>query len=112
MTKDSSAGEKKRLMLSMLIPFMLVFLMWLMTGASLLFGNEFHFLGIYPGRVSSLTGIITSPFVHSGFRQVRWGEIRSGGVSYGLVWSGRHGRTSLGFIGCGSVWQARWDGVR
>ncbi len=70
MTKDSSAGEKKRLLLSMLIPFMLVFLMWLMTGASLLFGTEFHFLGIYPGRVSSLTGIITSPFVHSGFRHL------------------------------------------
>ena len=46
MTKDSSAGERKRLLLSMLIPFMLVFFMWLMRGASLLFGNEFYFLGI------------------------------------------------------------------
>lgn len=70
MTRDSSAGERKRLLLSMLIPFMLVFFMWLMRGASLLFGNEFYFLGIYPGRVSSLTGIITSPFVHSGIRHL------------------------------------------
>mgnify|MGYP000927921535 CR=1 FL=1 len=70
MTKDSSAAEKKRLLLSMLIPFMLVFFMWLMMGASLLFGNDFHFLGIFPGKVTALTGIITSPFVHSGFRHL------------------------------------------
>ena len=46
------------------------------------------------------------------FRQVRWGEIKSGGASYGLVWSGRHGRASLGFIGCGKVWQVRLGKVR
>lgn len=70
MTEDPTAAERKRLLLSMLIPFMLVFLMWLMMGTSLLFGNDFHFLGIFPGRASSLTGVITSPFVHSGFRHL------------------------------------------
>ena len=35
---------------------------------------------------------------YDGVRQVRWGEIKSGGASYGLVWSGRHGS-----VRCGSV---------
>ena len=33
-------------------------------------------------------------------------------VRTGWVFSGRHGRASLGFIGCGKVWQVRWGGVR
>ena len=70
MTQGISAGERKRLLLSMLIPFMLISLMWIMMGASLLFDTDFHFLGIFPGRVSALTGIITSPFIHSGFRHL------------------------------------------
>jgi len=70
MTEGSSADEMKRLLLSMLIPFMLVAFMWLTEGASLLFDTSFHTLGIYPGRFSSLTGIITSPFIHSGVRHL------------------------------------------
>jgi membrane associated rhomboid family serine protease len=69
-TDDTSMFERKRLLLSMLIPFLLVAFMWLLMGASALFGTSFHFLGIYPGKVSSLTGIITSPFVHSGIRHL------------------------------------------
>lgn len=70
MTRGTSAGEGKRLLLAMLIPFMLVSLMWIMMGASLLFDTDFHFLGIFPGREQTLTGVITSPFVHSGFRHL------------------------------------------
>ena len=54
----------------MLMPFMLVALMWLMLGASLLFDTDFHFLGIFPGKISALPGIITSPFIHSGTRHL------------------------------------------
>lgn len=54
----------------MLIPFLLVAFMWLAEGASALFDTGFYFLGIYPGKVSSLTGIITSPFIHSGVRHL------------------------------------------
>lgn len=54
----------------MLIPFLLVAFMWLAEGASALFDASFYFLGIYPGKVSSLTGIITSPFIHSGVRHL------------------------------------------
>lgn len=70
MTEGSSADEMKRLLLSMLIPFLLVAFMWLTEAASVLFDTSFHTLGIYPGRLSSLTGIITSPFIHSGVRHL------------------------------------------
>ncbi len=70
MTEAAPSFEKKKLLLSMLIPFMLVALMWLMLGASLLFGTDFHFLGIFPGKISALPGIITSPFIHSGTRHL------------------------------------------
>jgi len=70
MTEGSSAVERKRMLLSMLIPFLLVAFMWLAEGASALFDTGFYFLGSYPGKVSSLTGIITSPFIHSGVRHL------------------------------------------
>ncbi len=54
----------------MLIPFLMVAFMWLVMGASYLFGTDFHFLGIYPGRPATLTGVITSPFIHSGIRHL------------------------------------------
>ncbi len=70
MTEGSSAVERKRMLLSMLIPFLLVAFMWLMEASSALFDKSLYFLGIYPGKISSLTGIITSPFVHSGVRHL------------------------------------------
>lgn len=70
MTDSSSEAEKKRLLLSMLIPFLVVAFMWLVKGAELLFDSNFHFLGIFPGRLTALSGIITSPFIHSGLRHL------------------------------------------
>lgn len=54
----------------MLIPFLMVAFMWLVKGAELLFDTNFHFLGIFPGRLTALSGIITSPFIHSGLRHL------------------------------------------
>lgn len=70
MTDSSPETEKKRLLLSMLVPFLLVAFMWLTLAAGWLFEANLHFLGIYPGKASSLTGIITSPFIHSGARHL------------------------------------------
>jgi membrane associated rhomboid family serine protease len=70
MTDSSSDAEKRKLLLSMLVPFMLVSFMWLSLAAAKLFGTDFHTLGIFPGRPSTLTGIFTSPLVHSGVRHL------------------------------------------
>jgi membrane associated rhomboid family serine protease len=70
MEDGSAATEKRRLLLSMLIPFLLVSLMWLVKVAELIFETDFYILGIFPRSLSSLTGILTSPFIHSGFRHL------------------------------------------
>lgn len=70
MEDGSAATEKRRLLLSMLIPFLLVSFMLLIKVAEVIFEADFYFLGIFPRKFSSLTGIITSPFIHSGFRHL------------------------------------------
>ena len=57
--------ELKKLLLSMLVPFLFISLMWIVKACEYLFNIDLYFLGIYPGRVSALTGIITSPFIHA-----------------------------------------------
>ncbi len=70
MDESDAATEKRRLLLSMLIPFLGVSFMWLIKITEVLFETDFHFLGIFPRQVTSLTGIVTSPFIHSGFRHL------------------------------------------
>lgn len=70
MTDTPSEVEKRKLLLSMLVPFMLLSFMWLSLAVEELFGISLHKLGIFPGKSSSLTGIITSPFVHSGVKHL------------------------------------------
>lgn len=70
MEESAAATEKRRLLLSMLIPFLVVSFMWLVKITEVLFETDFHFLGIFPREPSSLTGIVTSPFIHSGFRHL------------------------------------------
>ena len=57
--------DLRRLLLAMLIPFLFVSLMWLVKMTEFLFEADFYFLGLYPGSFASLTGIITSPFIHA-----------------------------------------------
>lgn len=70
MTDTPSEVERRKLLLSMLVPFLLVSFMWLGLAVEWLFGISLHTLGIFPGKPSSLVGIITSPFVHSGARHL------------------------------------------
>ena len=65
MEEQSVAHEKKRLLLSMLIPFLFIALMWLIKAVEVIFDIDLYFLGIYPMKTLSLTGIITSPFIHA-----------------------------------------------
>jgi membrane associated rhomboid family serine protease len=70
MTETPSEVERRKLLLSMLVPFLLVSFMWLSLSVEELFGISLHTLGIFPGKPSSLGGIITSPFIHSGARHL------------------------------------------
>jgi membrane associated rhomboid family serine protease len=59
--------DEKRLLRSMVFPFLLVFIMWAVRIVETVGGYDFAFLGIYPLKWQGLIGIITTPFIHSGF---------------------------------------------
>jgi membrane associated rhomboid family serine protease len=71
MSKHSSELEKegafyrKKLFLSMIIPGIFVFFMWLIKIIEVLFEIDLSHFGIYPQTVQGLTGILFSPFIHA-----------------------------------------------
>ena len=65
--KNEGAFYRKKLLLSMIIPGIFVFLMWLVKIIELLFDIDLSRFGIYPLTVKGLPGIIFSPFIHADF---------------------------------------------
>lgn len=61
------AFYRKKLLLSMIIPGIFVFLMWLVKIVELLFNLDLTQFGIYPLTVKGLRGILFSPFIHADF---------------------------------------------
>ena len=61
--------EKKRVKLAMIPSLLVVSLIWLafVIDHTAVFGNEFSKLGIYPGVIKGLRGILFSPLLHSSF---------------------------------------------
>jgi membrane associated rhomboid family serine protease len=76
MSKHSSELEKegafyrKKLLLSMIIPGIFVFLMWLVKIVELLFEIDLSRFGIYPLTAEGLPGILFSPFIHADFQHL------------------------------------------
>ncbi|MCU0377218.1 MAG: rhomboid family intramembrane serine protease [Bacteroidales bacterium] len=66
----NASPDGKRLLLSMLIPFIFVVLIWLIKATEHIFSVDLHFLGIFPQRASSLSGIFTSPFIHADLKHL------------------------------------------
>jgi membrane associated rhomboid family serine protease len=64
------AFYRKKMLLSMLIPGILVSLMWLVKISEVLFDVNFSSLGIYPLTVKGLAGIFFSPFIHADFNHL------------------------------------------
>jgi membrane associated rhomboid family serine protease len=58
---------RKKLFLSMLIPGVFVFLMWLVKIIEVLFDLDLSNFGIYPLSLEGLPGVIFSPFIHADF---------------------------------------------
>jgi membrane associated rhomboid family serine protease len=61
---------RKKLLLSMIIPGIFVFLMWLSKIIEFLFEIDFSHAGILPLSADGLAGIILTPFVHADFRHL------------------------------------------
>lgn len=72
---ESNSGDEqsfffRKLRLSMLIPGIFVFLMWLVKICGILFELDLTRLGIFPLEEKGIAGIVFSPFIHSGFRHL------------------------------------------
>jgi membrane associated rhomboid family serine protease len=65
--KDEAAFFRKKILLSMMIPGIVVFIMWLVKTIEVLFNLDLSGFGIFPLTVRGLPGIIFSPLIHSGF---------------------------------------------
>jgi membrane associated rhomboid family serine protease len=65
--KAEGAFFRKRILLSMLLPGVFVFIMWLVKIIEVLFDLDLSILGIFPISVKGLPGIIFSPLIHSDF---------------------------------------------
>jgi membrane associated rhomboid family serine protease len=61
------AFYRKKLFLSMIIPGIFVFLMWMVKIIEVLFDIDLSQFGIYPLSIKGLRGIIFSPFIHADF---------------------------------------------
>lgn len=68
--KVNSAFYRKKLLLSILIPGIFVFFMWLVKIVEVLFELDLTRLGIFPLTLKGLPGIILSPFVHADFNHL------------------------------------------
>jgi membrane associated rhomboid family serine protease len=67
---DEAAFYKKKLLLSILVPGIFVFLMWLVKIIEILFEIDLSFLGIYPLEIKGLPGILFSPLIHENFKHL------------------------------------------
>jgi membrane associated rhomboid family serine protease len=67
---DEAAFYKKKLFLSIIIPGIFVFTMWLVKITEVLFDFNLSGFGIYPLSVRGLAGIILSPFIHADFNHL------------------------------------------
>ena len=71
-SKITSEGAfyRKKFLLSIMIPGIFVFVMWLVKIIEVLFDLDFSGFGIYPLSVKGLPGIIFSPFIHADFEHL------------------------------------------
>jgi len=68
--ENSSAFYRKKFFLSIIIPGIFIFLMWLVKIVEVLFETDFSGFGIYPLTLRGLPGVIFSPFIHKDFNHL------------------------------------------
>lgn len=56
--------EKKKLISSVYIPFILLFVMWIVKVVEIAFDMNLSWLGVHPLQINGIHGIVLSPFLH------------------------------------------------
>jgi len=64
---SESEFYRKKLLLSLIIPGIVVFIMWLVKIVEVLFDLDLYRFGIFPQSSKGLRGILFSPFIHADF---------------------------------------------
>jgi membrane associated rhomboid family serine protease len=59
--------EKLKLYRSIRFPLLIIFVLWVIKSADVIFGLGLNEFGLYPLQVKGLPGIFTSPFLHADF---------------------------------------------
>lgn len=62
--------EKKKILRSLVLPSLFLLLLWIIKIGEILTNTDLGFLGVYPHSLSGLTGIITSPLIHSDLKHL------------------------------------------
>jgi membrane associated rhomboid family serine protease len=70
MIKREGDFFRKKLLICLIIPFLMVALMWLLKMIEVIFEIDLTRLGILPVSVKGVPGIILSPFIHHDFRHL------------------------------------------
>jgi membrane associated rhomboid family serine protease len=68
--RSEEAFYRRKLLISIIIPGIFVFLMWLSKITELIFETDLSQFGIHPLSADGLYGIILSPFIHADFRHL------------------------------------------
>ncbi|MCU0472960.1 MAG: rhomboid family intramembrane serine protease [Bacteroidales bacterium] len=66
----TSAFYRKKFFLSIIIPGIFIFFMWLVKITEVLFEADFSGFGIHPLTINGLPGIFLSPFIHKDFNHL------------------------------------------
>jgi membrane associated rhomboid family serine protease len=64
---SESGFYRKKLLLSIIIPGIVVFIMWMVKIVEVLFDLDLYRFGIFPLSAKGLRGILFSPFIHADF---------------------------------------------
>lgn len=60
-------NERNKLIKSLIFPFILILILWIIKVAEVFFGFDLGFLGILPLKARGMVGIFTSPLIHADF---------------------------------------------
>ncbi len=63
-------SEKKKIINALYFPVILLILLWIIRLIENWWHIDLGILGIYPRKLSGLTGILTAPLIHAGFRHL------------------------------------------
>lgn len=82
-----------------LLPFLFIFLIWLVYWSEIRFGFRFNNYGVYPRTLTGLRGVILSPFIHGSLKHVWNNTIPLFLLSASVIYFYRSQRWTIFLIG-------------